>query len=112
MPSMTATFDKAFNPNALSDDRIDRLATLMGSVSNLDRMGRWCTMTDGDETGMVFDNYCSFCNMIHDPTLSDGTESCIHKRALELSWQAEMEARDRDRDEDTERRIAAMVGAL
>ena len=106
MPSMTAQFDKAFNQDALSDDRIDRLATLMGSITRMSRYGGYCTMTDNGETLLVSGHYCPFCRDNGD----DGEGDCIHKRALRLSWQAEVEAMEADREDYDAQRWAASVG--
>ena len=109
MPSMTATFDKAFNPNALSDDRIDRLAVLMGSVSELSLTLGTCMMEDNGERLMVSTYYCAHCNAIHGDD-HDGEGDCIHKRALALELAAEEQAREQLRAEyDAEQNDAWMV---
>ena len=99
MPSMTAAFQEAFAPTALSDDRIDRLAELMGSVTRMDqRNGSFCTMTDNGNALWVSDYYCAHCGPIHGG--GDGEGDCIHKRALRMSWEAELALRDQEQLDD------------
>jgi len=95
MPSLSAeTFDRAFNP--LSDDRIDRLAVLMGSIQRMDLVLGSCMMRDNGETLSVSTRYCAHCNAIHGHD-HDGEDDCIHKRALRLSLLAEEQALEADR---------------
>ena len=107
MPSMTAnaqTFEKAFGP-ALSDDRIDRLAMLVGSIRNLSVNG-YATMTDNGNALAVSNHYCAHCSAVNaallgDPSIAnqDGEGDCIHKRALALAIDAELAMREAEEDE-------------
>ena len=45
-------------------------------------------MTDDDETLMVSEHYCAFCNAIHGFE-HDGEADCVHKRALRLAMELE-----------------------
>ena len=96
MPSTTArAFDEAFSP---SDAQIDRLAVLMGSISNLSVNG-YCTMRDNGEALMVWDHYCAHCNAIHGHD-HDGEADCIHKRALRLAIDAELAMQEQEARDD------------
>ena len=87
MPSMTADYQTYDT---------DRLAQLMGSVTRLNLATESCMMRDNGENLMVRHDYCAHCNAIHGFD-NDGEDDCIHKRALRLSWMAEVEAREEDR---------------
>ena len=52
-------FDVAFSP--LPDDRIDRLATLIGGVSHLNLAAEFCHMTDNGRDLAVSPHYCAHC---------------------------------------------------
>ena len=95
MPSMDSTKAAPVQMTALSDDRIDRLAVLMGSIVRMDqRNGSFCTMTDNGNALWVSDYYCAHCGPIHGG--GDGEGDCIHKRALRLAWEAELALRDQE----------------
>jgi hypothetical protein len=89
----TQAFDQAFAPYDTG-----HLAQLIGSVTDLDKAGRWCHMVDNGEALAVFDHYCAFCNAIHGGA-DDGKGPCIHKHALSLAWRAELMARDEDAED-------------
>ena len=109
MPSTSSDLKDAFVPISLSDDRIDRLATLMGSVSELSLTLGTCMMEDNGERLMVSAYYCAHCNAIHGDD-HDGEADCIHKRALALELAAEEQAREQLRAEyDAEQNDAWMV---
>ena len=80
---MAITQAQAFT---LAFDPIGKLAPLLGSVRHLG--DGFCTMTDEDETLMVSEHYCAFCNAIHGHA-HDGEADCVHKRALRLAMELE-----------------------
>ena len=88
----TAAFDQAFAP--LSDDRIDRLAILIGSISHLNLAAGSGHMVDNGTTLAVSPHYCAHCGAPngHDNG-TDGEGDCIHKRALRLAIDAELAMR-------------------
>jgi len=102
---MSAAFEEAFRPATLTDDRIDKLAQLVGGIRYLSLTGS-CWMTDNDETLLVSEHYCAHCNAIHGND-RDGEADCEHKQAMRRAIEIDIAYREAQAQEYAEEQAYA-----
>jgi len=90
---MADRFDEAFRPATLTDDQIERLARLVGSVIRMNlHFETGDMLIDGEVYAVGKTTGCEFCG-------TWGPHDCIHQRALALAIRAEEQAREDDRQD-------------